>query len=208
MQEKTEDGRTTVMHYNSANEITSVECDGQTIKFTYDNAGRLISQQSTLSNQLSQKTYGYLDKVITVSKPDGSRSTFEYWPDGQLAAGYELAASDNQSSTFKNQKLEDDYLWDGLATIYHNGETYVVEPHANGGSRIARFKDGQISYDINDLLGTTLAVVSDTHLHLSSLTAFGKPKTVAPNPGTPAPLDAPVAPPQTPNLQQQQIRIK
>jgi len=81
-------------------------------------------------------------------------------------------------------------------------------PHANGGSRIARFKNGQISYDINDLLGTTLAVVSDTHLHLSPLTAFGKPKTVAPNPGTPAPLDAPVAPTTNPNLQQQQIRIK
>lgn len=218
MIEKREGDRTTTMTYNSANELVSSTSGGVGISYTYDEAGRLSSSQPGGSSVPQsaihdpQLEYGFLDKVLAIRKPDGSKRSFDYWPDGQLAAAYEAADSSNPSpnpkSAIQNPKLIDDYLWDDLGLIYTNGEANVIEPHANGGSCVARRTDGKTSYDINDLLGTTLAVVSDTELKLTPLTAFGKPKTVAPEPGAPAPLEAPVAPPPNPNLQQQTMKTK
>ena len=195
--QKTEGGRATTMTYNAGNELVTSDSGNIHVQFTYDKAGRIAEEAG--ANGSVKHTYGYLDKVLGITKPDNTRSSFDYWPDGQLAA-----ACDDPGG---HQQI-DDYIWDGLALIYVNGESDVIEPHPNGGSCVARIKKGQISYDINDLLGTTLAVVSDTELKLTPLTAFGKPKSVSPNPGTPAPLEAPVAPPQNPNLQQQNTTTK
>jgi len=197
MVQKLEGGRATTMAYNSANELVSSASGGSTAIYAYDKAGRL-SEEST-PQWKTVHTYGYLDKVLALTKPDGTQCAFDYWPDGQLATGYDLSSPKLPKSEIILPKSTDDYLWDDLALIYHNGETYAVEPHVNGGSRIARFKDGQVSYDINDMLGTTLAVVSDTELKITPLTAFGRPKSVAPDPGAPAQLEAPVAPSVNPN---------
>ena len=60
--------------------------------------------------------------------------------------------------------------------LYHNGVSYAIESHISGGVLLVARRDTDTSptYYINDLLGTTLAVVSADHIEIVSMTAFGK----------------------------------
>jgi len=127
--------------------------------YSYDRAGRLISSPDKLT-----RTYGWLDKVITLASPAGTTS-YCYWPDGQLAAKKNAAASET-------------FLWDGLALIRRNDTIYIIEPHPSGGVPIASHlvgKPDELTYYLNDMLGTTLATVEKGATRFASLTSYGQP---------------------------------
>jgi YD repeat-containing protein len=224
MLEKFEHGLKTVMTYDAANQLktsTSTSILGgtqspasQTI-FQYDLAGRLVSSchpEPPEGPQTVSREYGLLDKVLVLTRPDGTRIGYDYYPDGQLAAKGPLPkelSSNPQSATPNAQpqksglellkqlvtlKAEDadlapsaeqktmgvteELVWDDLALLYRNGETYAIEPHVSGGVPIASSRDPQSvtkTYFINDILGTTLAVITPDRIQITPLTAFGKP---------------------------------
>ena len=115
MLEKFEHGVKTVMAYNAANQLTSSVTGDHKTTYTYDPAGRLTVESAEDATVIAatnlksepkmepgrrreaqirnrQLTYGFLDKVLTVTRPDGTRVAFDYYPDGQLAAKAPLAS--------------------------------------------------------------------------------------------------------------------
>ena len=127
--------------------------------YSYDRAGRLISSPDGLT-----RTYGWLDKVISLASPAVTTS-YSYWPDGQLAAK-------------KNATASETFLWDGLALIRRNDTIYIIEPHPSGGVPIASHpvgKPDELTYYLNDMLGTTLATVEKGTVRYASLTSYGQP---------------------------------
>lgn len=201
--EKVEHGLKTAMTYDAANQLATSSASGtinhqlSTINFRYDTAGRLVSEQSTV------RSYGYLDKVVLVTKPEGERIGFDYYPDGQLAAKYRLPtrnapASANPKSEIRIPKLTEEQVWDGLALLYRDtdpatpgAESFAIEPHVSGGAPVAMTTDprSEPSYLINDILSTTLAVITPDRVQILPMTAFGKPlkprSAAAPGPATP-----------------------
>ena len=180
--------------------------------------------------------HGFLDKVLVLTKPDGTRIGFDYYPDGQLAAKAPLPAGAALARTAKqqaktstvgglisnlmganpegetpepspeqealNRNIREELVWDGLALLYRNGVTYAVEPHVSGGVPVTAQAGiaSPATYYINDILGTTLAVVHPDRVEIVPLTAFGKPvgsKSGAQQQILPEPL--PVAPAATKN---------
>ena len=127
--------------------------------YSYDSAGRLISSPDGLT-----RTYGWLDKVISLTTPAGTTS-YSYWPDGQLAAK-------------KSPTTSETFLWDGLSLIRRNDTIYIIEPHPSGGVPIASHpvgKPDELTYYLNDMLGTTLATVEKGTTRFASLTSYGQP---------------------------------
>ena len=70
---------TTTFTFDAANQLVSSTCDGVTTRYAYDAAGRLVKEGN------KRYTYGYLDKVLSVTDGDTTR-TFTYHADGQLAS--------------------------------------------------------------------------------------------------------------------------
>ena len=135
--------------------------DMNMIWFKYDAEGGLLRE--------GNKTYryGYLDKVLSVTDGDTTR-TFTYHADGQLASascdgiGRAHTPGAPQTETF---------LWDGLALIQRGDEQFVNEPHVGGGNPVASSKG--TSY-FNDALGTTVGSKSNGKYSAAALTAFGE----------------------------------
>ncbi len=195
--EKTIDGEKTVMVYNAANElVSSIGPDG-THAYTYDKAGRLIGPP--------QKTYGWLDKVIRTVSPIGTPIALTYWPDGQLAAEGS-ASGDVSKVTWQPGSDGETFLWDGLALLRRNDVIYIAEPHPSGGVAVASHLIGsnEMTYYINDLLGTTLAVIKGGAIEYSHLTSFGQMRknnliSRQPQP-IPPPVVVPAVTPSQPQL--------
>jgi YD repeat-containing protein len=155
----------------------------EVLAYSYDKAGRMLGVDGRGSS-----TYGWLDKVTELTQPDGSRVTFTYWPDGQLASKKVPSASErddirhivNRPSSIVN----DTFLWDGLALLKRNETVYIIEPHPSGGIPVASHPLGrpdQITWHLNDLLGTTLATVQNGRSQFARLSAFGQPLKLATN---------------------------
>ncbi len=234
---KFENGDTTSMTYDAANQLVSAVTGDKTTAFKYDQAGRLISQ--TTGDQTQSRTYGFLDKVLVLTKPDGTRIGFDYYPDGQLAAKAPLPAAADLNAEAKagpkqtvggmisnllgakseeepleanpeqaalNKNLREELVWDGLALLYRNGVSYAVEPHVSGGVPLVATQGAGAPpvYYINDILGTTLAVVTPDRVEIAPMTAFGKPKGGL---GAPRAISEPAvtnpSSPETPSVPQQ-----
>lgn len=161
MLKKRVNGKTTTFTFDDANQLVSSTTDGVTTRYAYDAAGRLVKE--------GNKTYryGYLDKVMSVSDGDTTR-TFTYHADGQLASATVGRGGPTapQSETF---------LWDGLALIQRGDEQFINEPHIGGGNPVASSKG--TSY-FNDALGTTVGSKSNGKYSAAALTAFGEDLTV------------------------------
>ena len=153
--------QTTTFAFDDANQLVSSTTDGVTTRYAYDAAGRLVKEGN------KTYTYGYLDKVLSVSDGDTTR-TFTYHADGQLASascdgiGRAGAPRTPQTETF---------LWDGLALVRRGDEQFVNEPHIGGGNPVASSKG--TSY-FNDALGTTVGSKKDGKYSAAALTAFGE----------------------------------
>ena len=155
MLKKTVNGKTTTFAFDAANQLVSSTTDGVTTRYAYDAAGRLVREGSKTYR------YGYLDKVLSVTDGDTTR-TFTYHADGQLAS-----ANCGDSS--------ESFAWDGLALIQRGDEQFINEPHAGGGNPVASSKG--TSY-FNDMLGTTVGAKKDGKYSAAALTAFGEDLTV------------------------------
>ena len=93
---------------------------------------------------------------------------------------------------------------DGLALLKRNDTLYLIEPYPSGGVPIASHpvgKPAEITYHLNDLLGTTLATVGPQGVHFSALTSFGQPLKAAAvdSPATPSGPVTPTNPVLQPN---------
>ena len=222
-----------VFAYDAANQLSASTTGSRTTGFQYDAAGRLLSQ--TTDGKAQTRTYGFLDKVLVLTKPDGTRIGFDYYPDGQLAAKAPLPsaavlaktgqASSKPGSTVGglisslmganpseeipepspeqaalNRNLREELVWDGLALLYRNGATYAIEPHVSGGVPVAASQGlgSPATYYINDILGTTLAVVHPDRVEIVPMTAFGKPATAKPSAAVSASPETNSLPEQTP----------
>ncbi len=199
MLEKTVDGTKTAMTYNAANQLTTVNSASQPIPYDYDRAGRMLGAQGG-----ARSAYGWLDKVVELTTEDGRKLGYEYWPDGQLAAKRNLSADDAESgdgiqkvatrstTNKKPSPLPETFLWDGLALLRRGNTITVNEPHPSGGAVIASFPVGrtdEMTYYLNDMLGTTLGDVNGNAIRYARLSAFGQqlgwpnipqPSTIAP----------------------------
>ena len=187
-------GRLTAMTYNAGNQLENSYDFGSakletlnslpttpaglerlansTLAYHYDKAGRMLG-----TGTQPQNSFGWLDKIIRVALPEGGHAGHYYWPDGQLATivGEGIPA-------FTTPPPPESFLWDGLALIQRNDTLYLIEPHPSGGVPIGSHpvgKPGEITYHLNDLLGTTLATVGPQGVHFSSLTSFGQPLRTA-----------------------------
>ena len=103
-------------------------------------------------------------------------------------------------------KLAEHFLWDGLALLRRDDTIYVVEPHPSGGATVASHSLSQPAnntYYLNDLLGTTLAVVKNNEIEFNNLTSFGQLSRHAVVLAQPTIIQAPApAAPISPPLQQ------
>ncbi len=189
-------GKFTAMTYNAANQLdTLYELDSSNTallenlpkanedlkalatsatKHHYDIAGRLLG-----TDPARPARYGWLDKLIENPLPGSGTVIHKYWPDGQIASiteGLRPAAQEARSS---NVPAKETFLWDGLALIKRNDTIYIIEPHPSGGVPIASHPVGrpdEITYHLNDMLGTTLATVSKSGIKFTNLSSFGLPK--------------------------------
>ena len=169
---------TTTFTFDDANHLVPSTTDGVTTRYTYDAARRLVKES------FKTYTYGYLDKVMSVS--DGKQKlTYDYHADGQIA-----------SADYGNGKIED-FLWDGLALIHRGGEHFINEPHVGNAPKKLRFEGKPraqrsarrarkgprgnpvvsskgVSY-FNDMLGTTLGKKEKSGKYsAAALLAFGE----------------------------------
>ena len=151
MLKKTLNGKTTTFTFDDANQLVSSTTDGVTTRYAYDAAGRMVRE--------GNKTYryGYLDKVLSVTDGDTTR-TYTYHADGQLASANYGGSSES-------------FAWDGLALIQRGDEQFINEPHIGGGNPVASSKG--TSY-FNDALGTTVGSKSNGKYSAAALTAFGE----------------------------------
>ena len=116
-------GIVTKYAYNDAGLVTRMErLDGSetltSLVMSYDAAGRMVREGS------KRYTYGYLDKILSVTDGDTTR-TFTYHADGQLASA--TVGGDHRAPRTAPQ-LET-FLWDGLALIQRGDEQFINEPH-------------------------------------------------------------------------------
>ena len=123
-----------------------------------------------IENMASCYTYGYLDKVLSVTENDRT-ITYAYHPDGQLAsANYGRARSPSAPQVEDSPSFET-FAWDGLALIRRGDEQFVNEPHIGGGNPVASSKG---TTHFNDLLGTTAGAKSGATYTAAALSAFGE----------------------------------
>ena len=160
---QSDDYITTTFTFDAANQLVSSTTDGVTTRYSYDAAGRLVREGN------KRYTYGYLDKVLSVTDGDTTR-TFTYHADGQLASatvGSALRADRGATPLSETET----FLWDGLALIQRGDEQFINEPHVGGGNPVASSKG--TSY-FNDMLGTTVGAKKDGKYSAAALTAFGE----------------------------------
>ena len=149
---QSDDYITTTFTFDRANQLVSSTTDGVTTKYAYDAAGRLVREGAKTYR------YGYLDKVMSVTENDTTR-TYTYHTDGQLAT-----ANYGDSS--------ESFSWDGLALIQRGDEQFINEPHVGGGNPVVSSKG--TSY-FNDMLGTTVGSKTKGRKYsAATLTAFGE----------------------------------
>ena len=149
---QSDDYITTTFTFDRANQLVSSTTDGVTTKYAYDAAGRLVREGAKTYR------YGYLDKVMSVTENDTTR-TYTYHADGQLAT-----ANYGDSS--------ESFSWDGLALVQRGGERFINEPHVGGGNPVVSSKG--TSY-FNDMLGTTVGSKTKGRKYsAAALTAFGE----------------------------------
>ena len=152
--EKTINGKTTTYAYDAANQlVSSVSPDGKQINYGYDAAGRMIREGS------KNYEYGWLDKVIRITKDRKELARFEYQNNGQL------------TKSIYGDKIET-FSWDDLALVKRNDRRYINEPHVSGDSPILSI--GETTESIfTDILGSSLGVCDSGKYTSFDKTTFG-----------------------------------
>ena len=160
--QKTIDGETYRLSYDTAHQLKSAEGSEGLREFTYDKAGRLVTE--VLNGQPTVNyTYGYLDKVIAVER-NGEVTRFDYDAQGMLV-GKQLPDGSYEH-----------WVWDGMALVARGEERYINEGHITGGLPIVSQTSEGVQYHQHDHLGTTVASYSQdgTIITAYETTVFGQ----------------------------------
>ena len=160
--QKTIEGETYRLSYDTAHQLKSAEGSEGLREFTYDKAGRLVTE--VLNGQPAVNyTYGYLDKVIAVER-NGEVTRFDYDAQGMLV-GKQLPDGSYEH-----------WVWDGMALVARGEERYINERHITGGLPIVSQTSEGVQYHQHDHLGTTVASYSTDGAIISAYetTVFGQ----------------------------------
>jgi RHS repeat-associated protein len=160
--QKTIDGETYRLSYDTAHQLKSAEGSEGLREFTYDKAGRLVTE--VLNGQpAGNYTYGYLDKVIAVER-NGEVTRFDYDAQGMLV-GKQLPDGSYEH-----------WVWDGMALVARGEERYINEGHITGGLPLVSQTSEGVQYHQHDHLGTTVASYSTDGAIISAYetTVFGQ----------------------------------
>jgi len=160
--QKTIDGETYRLSYDTAHQLKSAEGSEGLREFTYDKAGRLVTE--VLNGQPAVNyTYGYLDKVIAVER-NGEVTRFNYDAQGMLV-GKQLPDGSYEH-----------WVWDGMALVARGEERYINERHITGGLPLVSQTSEGVQYHQHDHLGTTVASYSTDGAIISAYetTVFGQ----------------------------------
>jgi len=143
-------GDITAYTYDKSNQLVSSITNGKTTDYQYDAAGRLIKEGA------KSYTYGWLDKVMSITQNGKVSNSYSYSMNGQIASADILGKKEN-------------FLWDGLALIKRGTTEYVYEPAVTGGNPI--LSNGNALF--NDMLGTTLGKYDGKKFIANQSTSFG-----------------------------------
>ena len=153
--------------------------DGTRLGYDYYPDGQLAAKGPLSANQKSD--------ILNQKSPSGLALLKEL-------VGIKAEDDDSDLTLSRTQRalsVSEELVWDGLALLYRSGETFAVEPHFSGGIPVASIRDpqnGTPTYYLNDILGTTLAVVNADKIQIVPLTAFGKPRSSSPTNNSNSPI--------------------
>jgi RHS repeat-associated protein len=149
------------MSYDSANQLISRTDANGTVEFVYDSAGRLIEERQG-STVLASYEYGYLDKVISVTR-GATVTRFHYNARGMMV-GKE-----------RNGRMIETMSWDGIALLAKGDTVYANESHISGGTPLLSVNDEDSTFFDHDYLGTTTAAYSaDGQTDVKLIGSLGK----------------------------------
>lgn len=100
----------------------------QETHFAYDVAGRMTREVNNGRVDRSF-TYGYLDKVMRVDRPEGRSAFYAYDASGMLVRKATLPRAGARQVAMEQET----WVWDGLALVRRGNDYYVNEPHVAGG---------------------------------------------------------------------------
>lgn len=111
-----------------------------------------------------------------------------------LAKGNEAEEKPNAIQSAINQNVIEEYVWDGNAMLFRSGTTFVIEPEASGEVPIAvndLSKPESPTYFLNDVLGTTLAVIRPNRVEIVNLESSAPAEGKRSSTPEPTPLSTP-----------------
>jgi YD repeat-containing protein len=199
MTEKMLNGQKTTMSYNAANELTSSTGPSGSMSFSYDKAGRMVNNGTVtktygwLDKVVSTTGAGganfsltyWPDGQLAAERPVTAQNPIP--PTSQPSLGWQAdlrrALAERLSSVkppltaiVNDPPGTEHFLWDGLALLRRDDNFYITEPQ-NGGSVIASHPLSDvrnITFYLNDLLGTSLATIINDTVTITKLTSFGQ----------------------------------
>jgi YD repeat-containing protein len=162
-------GNGTANTYGWSDKLTSVLAgsNGARIDFTYWPDGQLAVEDPILIKPIFKPASATSSPQNALSM-QGEQTTMEKPTLMNLAMN--MVPGDAQPDSQQ-------FLWDGMALIRRNDVVYIIEPHANGGNPIASHpinRPNEITYYLNDFLGTTLAVAKNQAVNFYNLSSFGE----------------------------------
>mgnify|MGYP002393289946 CR=1 FL=1 len=169
---------TTDRHYGWLDKVIRLKKpDGTVLGFDYYPDGQIAAKGPLETNESAPAASG---QMSAEKAPAQQKSSFDFLRK-LIGLKAEVAAEldDSLVASAEQRALQpaEEYVWDDLALLWKNGTGYAVEPHPSGGTCVAAFHDpgGTPAYFLNDILGTTLAVIHPDRIEVVPMTAFGKP---------------------------------
>ncbi|MCF6174932.1 MAG: hypothetical protein L3J71_04145 [Victivallaceae bacterium] len=161
----------TSFEYDAANQLVSsnVGATSQsrtTTAYTYDAAGRMIKEGN------KTYTYGWLDKVMSITQNGKVTANYDYHVNGQIATASIYSSKGERPFA----PTVTSYEWDGLALIKRGSTSYTNEPAVTGGNPIlATNNTNGTNLLFNDMLGTTIGTLQTDKFNRNNMTSFGVP---------------------------------
>jgi RHS repeat-associated protein len=148
--------QTTSYVYDKDGNVTSTtDAAGATTQFDYDASNNVIARRDPVASgapvEQTSYTYDDADELTTVTRPDSTQLTTEYFADGSVKAQHD-AANNVTSYTYDSQdRLQTTTDPDGhVTTLGYDAGGRVVTRQQPGGNCSAAPKTGCVSYSYYD----------------------------------------------------------